>query len=409
MLTDIEIRKAQPRDGAYKLYDAQGLFLLVTTSGTKLWRWKYHFDGKEKLMAFGSYPEMSLAEARDRKVEARKMLRDLGKDPMQVKQAVREAEAEAAKVRIEGAFGNVAALWLDHWREGVTERHAAYTKRRLTADVLPALGDRPIKQITAPEIVKMVKAVEERGAREIAKRVLETTSQIFQYAIAHGHATRNPAADVKPRSILKPRKKENYARVDAKELPVLLRTIEAYGGKNLTRLAMKLLAMTFVRTSELIEAKWSEFDLDGERWDIPAERMKAGKPHIVPLSRQAVETLRTLHDLTGSGEYVFPGENDRKKPMSNNTILMALKRMGYGGQMTGHGFRGLASTILNEQGYNYDHIEVQLAHTPRNAVAAAYNHALYLEPRATMMQSWADFLEQTLSGGKVLPFNRTVA
>jgi integrase len=197
--------------------------------------------------------------------------------------------------------------------------------------------------------------------------------------------------------------------VDAKELAELLRSIEVYQGTHVTRLAMKILAMTFVRTSELIQAKWAEFDLDAARWDIPAERMKMRTPHIVPLATQALEALTILHSLTGHSEWLFPGDRNIKKPMSNNTILGALKRMGYKGRMTGHGFRGLASTILHEQGYSHDHIELQLAHAPRNAVSAAYNHALYLEPRARMMQDWADFLERTQRGGKVLPFRGTAA
>jgi integrase len=397
-LTDTKIRLARRSDKPYKLSDGHGLFLLVTTTGGKLWRWKYRFNGKEKVMSLGQYPVITLAMARDRHLEARRLLAS-GTDPM----AERKAEKTAQKASEDGSFQKVAALWLAHWRDGQTARHAGYVERRMTADILPALGAQSIAEITAPEIVEMVKAVEERGAREIAKRVLETTSQIFRYAIAHNYATRNPAAEVKPRDILKPRKKENYARVEAKALPELLRAIESYQGKNMTRLAMKLLALTFVRTRELVEAPWCELDLDAARWDIPAERMKAGKPHIVPLSRQAVEILRTLREMTDS-YLVFPGENDHQKPMSNNTILMALSRMGYKGEMTGHGFRGLASTLLHEQGYNHDHIELQLAHTPRNAVSAAYNHALYLEPRAKMMQEWADHLERLQRGAKVINF-----
>jgi integrase len=395
-LTDTAIRKSRPSEKPYKLSDGRGLFLLVQPSGGKLWHYRYSFEGKEKLMAFGPNPDVTLAMARERHQEARRVL-ESGVDPM----AQRKAEKAAAKASTEGSFQSVAALWLAHWREGVTERHAGYVERRMTADILPALGAKPIEQIAAPEIVALVKAVEGRGAREIAKRVLETTNQIFQWAIGNGHATRNPASEVKPRSILKARKKENYARVDAKGLPALLRAIEAYAGKNMTRLAIKLLALTFVRTKELIEARWSEFDLDGARWDIPPERMKARKPHIVPLSRQGVDILRTLRSMSDA-ELVFPGENDPKRPMSNNTILMALARMGYKGEQTGHGFRGIASTILHEQGFNHDHVELQLAHTPRNAVAAAYNHALYLEPRAKMMQHWADYLEQQQRGAKVL-------
>ena len=237
---------------------------------------------------------------------------------------------------------------------------------------------------------------------------METTGQIFRFAIAHGYAQRNPATEIRPRDILKTSQKVNFARIDAKELPELLRRIEVYQGTHITRLALKLMALTFVRTSELIGARWSEFDLKGARWDIPAERMKMRTPHIVPLARQSIEVLETLHDLTGNSEWLFPGDRNLAKSMSNNTILKALERMGYKGRMTGHGFRGLASTVLHEQGYNHDHIELQFAHAPRNAVSAAYNHALYLEPRAKMMQDWADFLERTQRGAKVLPFREAV-
>jgi integrase len=263
--------------------------------------------------------------------------------------------------------------------------------------------------IEAPELVGMTKAIEQRGARDIAKRALETTGQVFRFAIAHGYATRNPASEIRPSDILKSTRKVNYARVDARELPELLRTIEVYQGTHVTRLALKLMSLTFVRTSELIGAKWAEFDQETARWDIPSERMKMRTPHIVPLSRQALDVLATLRTLTGQRELLFPGDRNARKSMSNNTILKALERMGYKGRMTGHGFRGLASTILHEQGYNHEHIELQLAHAPRNAVSAAYNHALYLEPRAKMMQGWADYLEQTQRGGKVLPFRGSAA
>ncbi|HZY71928.1 MAG TPA: site-specific integrase [Edaphobacter sp.] len=248
----------------------------------------------------------------------------------------------------------------------------------------------------------LLKLIEQRGAFDIAKRALETVGQVFRYAIAHGYCKRNPAADFKPADVLKSAPKANYARIDAKDLPGLLRAIEVYQGTPVTRLAIKLMAMTFVRTSELIGARWSEFDLEVKRWDIPAERMKMRTPHIVPLSSQAIEVLELLRPLTGKEDFLFPGDRDPKKLMSNNTILKTLERMGYKGRMTGHGFRGVASTILHEQGFDHQHIELQLAHAPRNAVSAAYNHAPYLKQRAEMMQSWSDYLE-TQQRGKVLP------
>ncbi len=261
-------------------------------------------------------------------------------------------------------------------------------------NVLPKLGTRPIREIEAPELVAIVKEVEKRGAADIAKRALQTVGQIFRYAIAHGYAQRNPAGDFKPADVLRPTRKINYARVDAKEVGALLRAIEGYRGGPVTRLAMKLMALTFVRTGELIGAKWEEFDMEAERWNIPGERMKMRTPHIVPLSRQALDVLGSLRELTGEDKHVFSGAR-RGKSISNMTILKGLERMGYKGRMTGHGFRGLASTLLHEQGYTHEHIELQLAHAPRNAVSAAYNHALYLEPRARMMQEWADYLVLT--------------
>jgi integrase len=398
-LTDTQIRRSKPGDKPYKLTDGRGLFLLVQPAGGKLWHYKYSFQGKEKLMALGPYPTVSLAKARERHLEARQLV-EAGIDPM----VQRKEEKTAEKASTEGSFQTVADLWLTHWRVGKSLRHADSVERRMRADILPALGARPIAEIEAPELVAMVKATQDRGARDIAKRALETTGQIFRFAIAHGYSKRNPAAEIKPSDILKTAAKVNYPRVEAKELPALLRSIEVYQGTHVTRLAMKLMALTFVRTGELIGAKWSEFDLDRGRWDIPAERMKMKTPHIVPLSRQAIEILHTLHHLTGHSAFLFPGDRNPMKTMSNMAILKGLERMGYKGRMTGHGFRGIASTILHEQGYNHDHIELQLAHAPRNAVSAAYNHALYLKPRTRMMQDWADHLEQLQRGAKVLGF-----
>jgi integrase len=398
-LTDTVIRKAKTKDAAYRLSDGGGLYLWISPTGGKLWRWKYRFDGREKLMSFGSYPDVSLSLARDRHSEARK-LRASGIDPM--------AQRKAEKAAVESSFQSIAARWMGHWQHGKSPRHVDYVKRRMESDILPSLGARPIAEIEAPELVAMTKAIEQRGARDIAKRALETTGQVFRYAIAHGYAKRNPASEIRPRDILQATRKVNYARIEAKELPGLLRSIEVYPGTHVTRLALKLMALTFVRTSELIGAKWSEFDLEAARWDIPAERMKMRTPHIVPLTRQALDVLETLRTLTGKGQLLFPGDRNAKKPMSNNTLLKALERMGYKGRMTGHGFRGLASTILHEQACPHEHIELQLAHAPRNAVSAAYNHALYLEPRAKMMQDWADFLEHA-QRGKVLSFRGSAA
>ena len=403
-LTDTEIRKTKPKASPFQLTDGRGLFLWITPTGGKLWRWKYRYQGVQKVISYGKYPDVGLADARERHGEARKLLA-AGVDPMERRKADK-AESMASDAN---SFQTVASSWMEHWKVDKSAQHVDATRRRLEANVYPLLGSRPIGEIEAPELVTMVKAIESRGVGDLAKRALETVGQIFRYGIAHGHCKRNPAADIKPRDVLRPTVKVNLARVDAKDLPKLLRDIEVYRGKVVTRLAMKLMALTFVRTSELIGARWDEFDVEARRWNIPAERMKMKNQHVVPLATQTLEQLALLRSVTGGGELLFPGDVDPRKSMSNNTILFALKRMGWGGIHTGHGFRGLASTLLHEQGYPHEHIELQLAHAPRSAVSAAYNHALYLAPRAELMQAWANFLEMTQRGAKLLPFRADVA
>lgn len=401
-LTDTAIRTVKRSTKPFKMYDSDGLFLLVNPGGSKLWRWRYRFDGKEKLMALGEYPLLGLAQARERHLAARKTLAQ-GVDPMAERKAEAEAkqkEVQARQAEAERSFERVARKWWELWSVGKSPRHADTVMRRMKADVFPAYGHKFIDAVTAADIRELMLAVAKRDARDVAKRVHETTGQVFRYAIAHGIASRNPAADFKPRDILAEAKSENFARVDARELPELLAKMDDYNGDAITRFAMKLMAYTFVRTSELIEAPWIEFDLDEARWIIPPERMKMDTPHIVPLARQAVEVLRALKLLTGNGKLVFPGALDKNKPISNNTILFALYRLGYQGRMTGHGFRGLASTILNESGFEEAHVELQLAHMKRNKVAAAYNHAKYLKQRTVMMQWWADYLDGQLARGR---------
>lgn len=403
MLSDTKIRTAKAATAQYRLADERGLHLLVRPNGSKLWQLRYRFQGKEKTASLGQYPDVGLADARERRDAARKVLAK-GADPVQARRDIAAATLAASKI----TFESVAREWWVHWSATRSDSHVQYVIRRLEQNVFPAIGTRPISAIEPPELVGMVKAVAERGALDIAKRCLQMCGQVFRYAIAHGKATRNPAVDVKPSDILPSRDKENYARIDARELPTLLRKIEAYQGKPTTRLAMQLMALTFVRTGELIGAHWGEFDLDAARWDIPAGRMKMRTPHVVPLSAQAVDVLRTLQTITGGRELLFPGERDHSKPMSNNTILAALERMGYKGRMTGHGFRGVASTVLHEHGFDHAHIELQLAHTERNAVSAAYNHALYLPQRADMMRWWGNYLD-SVTRGNVLPLRRLAA
>ncbi len=402
-LTDTAIKKAKPGDKPIKLSDSKGMYLLVNPAGSKLWRWKYRVLGKEKVMSLGAYPDVSLAQARDGMEKARKVLA-AGNDPM----AIRKADKVASRTAAENSFEAVARMWWAHWKPARSEQHAGQVMRRFEANVFPYIGPRPVAEVQAPELVAMLKAIEARGVNDLAKRALQTSGQVFRYAIAHGLAKRNPATDIKPSDVLASRQKKNLARIDGKELPALLRHIDAYQGAAITRLAMKLMAMTFVRTTELIGARWAEFDLDTARWDIPAERMKMKTPHIVPLSTQAVNLLKTLQLVSGHSPMLFPGERDHEKSMSNNTILKALERMGYKGRMTGHGFRGVASTQLHEMGYDHAHIELQLAHQERDDVSAAYNHATYLKQRATMMQDWSDYLDNCTTG-KVLAFQRKTA
>jgi integrase len=402
-LTDTAVKKAKPGPKPVKLSDGKGLYLLVNPIGSKLWRWKYRVLGKEKVMSLGAYPDVSLAQARDGLDNARKLLAT-GNDPM----AKRKADKVASLTAAENSFEQVARKWWAHWKPARSEQHAAQVMRRFEANVFPQIGKRPVSEIQPPELVTMLKSIEARGVNDLAKRAHQTSSQVFRYAVAHGVATRNPATDIKPSDVLASRQKKNLARIHGKELPDLLRHIDAYQGTAVTRLAMKLMALTFVRTTELIGARWNEFDLKAARWDIPMERMKMRTPHLVPLSVQAVGVLKTLHLITGHGPMLFPGERDHEKSMSNNTILKALERMGYKGRMTGHGFRGVASTLLHEMGFNHAHIELQLAHQERDPVSAAYNHATYLRERAKLMQHWADYLDACTSG-KVLAFKRKTA
>jgi integrase len=396
MLTDTRIKTAKPQAKLYKLTDERGLHLSVYANASKLWQMRYRTEGKERTASLGKYPEVSLAEAREKRDQMRKLIAK-GIDPVQSQKAAKEAK----KLAQTNSFEAVARTWFEGWSAARSPRHAKYVIRRLEADVFPVIGSRPVSEIQAPELVKMMKAIQLRGALDIAKRCYQMTGQVFRYAVAHGIAERNPASDIKPSDILPSRRQTNYARVDAKELPALLRAIEAYQGTPATRMAIKLLALTFVRTSELIGARWREFDLQAGEWRIPAERMKMRTEHIVPLTPQAILILQILHGVTGHSELLFPGERDLGKPMSNNTILKALERMGYKGRMTGHGFRGVASTILHEHGFEHAHIELQLAHQERNAVSAAYNHATYLKQRTRMMQKWADYLDNQVAGNVI--------
>lgn len=390
-LSAVAVRQAKPKDKPYKLTDGTGLYLLVNSAG-KYWRYDYRYQGKRKTLSYGVYPTITLEAARQAHQDAKRLLID-GIDPLSQKQ------------RLDGrkTFAEVAALWFEHWRSDKSESTVRDAWRRLEANVFPYLGQIPIDALTAAQVRDCVKRIEARGVGDMAKRQLQRCSEIMRFAVAHDYAERNPVSDVNPSDILKPVKKQNHARIDAKELPELLLAIDGYHGQAHTRLALQLIALTFVRTSELIKAEWSEFDLEAQRWEIPAERMKMRTPHIVPLCRQAVDVVQALQAISYSDRYVFPSDNRSGGHMSNNTILYALYSMGYKGRMTGHGFRGVASTVLHEKGFAHEHIELQLAHQERDEVSASYNHALYLEPRKKMMQWWGDYLDG-LRKGNVLDF-----
>lgn len=388
-LTDTTIRNAKSKDKPYKLSDGGGLFISVQPNGGKWWRFKYRFIDKEKLLSLGVYPDVSLAQARERRDNARKALAD-GKDPSFLKQ---EAKRHAV-IKIENTFEAIFKEWHEKKSPGWTPRYARNVIMRMGLDIIPKLGKRPIAEITAPELLDVLRVIEARGSLDIAHRAQQVCGQIFLYAIATGRAERNPALDL--RGALKVHKKKHYPHLTADELPEFFRAMEVYTRKRtlLTTLALRLLILTFVRTGELRAATWNEINLEKAEWRIPATRMKMRQPHIVPLSRQAIVLLQELMPLTGHWQYLFPNQHHPAKCMSENTILGALKRMNYQERTTGHGFRAMASTILNEHSFRPDIIERQLAHKEANQVRACYNHAQYLEERRKMMQWWADFLDE---------------
>ncbi len=400
MLTDIKVKSAKAKDKPYKLTDGQGLYLQVTPAGGKWWRFKYRFDGKEKLISFGTYPEVSLADARDKRVDARKQVA-AGIDPGEI----RKAQKLATVAVNENSFEIVAREWHEKFKQRWTKVHADTTIRRIEQNVFPWLGERPIGEIKAPELLAVLRRIESRGAQETAHRVKTICGQIFRYAVATGRAERDLAADLK--GALPPSPKTHLAAVtDPKEVADLLRAMDSYQGAFVTRCALRLAPLVFVRPGELRQAQWSEINLETAEWNIPAERMKMKQAHLVPLSRQAVEILRELKPLTGNGRYAFPSVRSSARPMSNNAILAALRRMGYSKEeMTGHGFRAMARTILDEVlQVRPEFIEHQLAHAVRDPNGRAYNRTAHLNERKKMMQQWSDYLDGLKAGAKILPF-----
>lgn len=400
-LTDPAIRTAKAAGKPQRFFDGGGLYLEVSPAGGKLWRLKYRYEGKEKRLALGVYPATGLKDARDKRDAARRQLA-AGVDPSEV----RKASKAAGEERAANSFAVVSEQWLS--RQTSRMAPATLAKARWTFDDLvnPWIGSRPVSEIDAPEMLKLLRRIEERGAHETAHRTKQRCSQIFRYAIAIGCATNDPTAAL--RGALSPVVSKSRAAItDPIKMGELLRAIDGYSGSFVVRSAMQFAPLVFVRPGELRHAEWSEFDLDAAIWRIPAGKMKMREEHIVALPIQAVATLRELFPLTGRGLYVFPGERGNGRPMSENTVNAALRRMGFDKDtMTGHGFRAMASTRLNEMGWSSDVIERQLAHAERNKVRAAYNRAQYLDERRTMLAAWADYLDGLRSGGIVLAIKR---
>lgn len=404
-LTDIQVLKAKPQTKDMKLFDGGGLFLLVTPTGGKLWRFKYRFEGKEKTLYLGSYPEIPLADARQRRLDARKLLAN-GIDP-----AAAKKEQAAERARQEITFETVARDWYGKQLAAWSKGHADTVISRLERDVFPVIGDTPISRIKTGEILAILRKVEARGALDTALRIKIIFGQIFRYAVVTGLIDTDVSAPIRPRDCLEKRQVRHHAAItDPKKLAPLLRAIDDYQGSFTIKCALKLAPLVFVRPGELQKAEWSEIDLETAQWNIPATKMKMKEPHLVPLSQQALDVLKTLQPLTGSGKYLFPGRTSAR-PMSNNTINAALRYMGFDKEtMTGHGFRAMARTILDEVlQVRPDFIEHQLAHAVRDPNGRAYNRTAHLTERRKMMQLWADYLDALKTGAKILPFKKVNA
>jgi integrase len=406
-LTDTAIRTAKAIAKPWKLFDGRGLFLLVNPDGSRWWRYKYRFGGKERLLALGTYPEVKLKEAREAHERARKQLRD-GIDPS----AARKAEKATRVDRHAGTFEVVAREWHATKSEAWADKGEQRILRRLELYVFPRIGGKQIHDLTGPDLLDVLRRIEAKGHAETAHRVRQCLGQIFRYAVATHRATHDPSAAL--RGALAPRPNDNFASItDPKKVGGLIRAIRGYAGSDVVRCALQLLPLTFVRPGELRGARWEEFTfdlVDAERgsedpqWRIPAERMKMREQHIVPLSRQAIAILRELHGFTGPDGFLFPNERSTSRSISENTINAGLRGLGYASdQMTGHGFRHMASTILHERGYRSEWIERQLAHGDRNTMRARYNFAEHLPERRRMMQEWADYLDGLARGADVVP------
>lgn len=392
-LTNTQIKKTKPTAKPQRLFDGGGLYLEISPAGGKLWRLKYRFNGKEKRIGLGKYPQVTLAQARIKRDQAKQQLAD-GLDPG----ALRKQHKQQAAILAANSFEAVAREWHEQKAERWSDTHAARVLQSLERDAFPALGQRPITDIDPPEVLAVIRAIESRDALDVAGRVLQRCTAVFRYAVQTGRAIHNPAAELV--GTIKQRKVVHRPAMPKADLPEFLNKLEDYQGQPITRYALQLLVLTFLRPGELRGARWTEFDLEAKEWLIPATRMKMKEPHIVPLSRQALALLDELRPFTGRYDLLFPNQNKITQPISENTLTYALYRMGYKSRATPHGFRATASTILNEKGFNSDAIERQLAHVERNKIRAAYNRAEYLGDRHKMMQWWGDYIDQQRAKGQ---------
>ncbi|MDX8000216.1 DUF4102 domain-containing protein [Xenorhabdus sp. Reich] len=394
-LTDLVIKRAKAKEKAYTLADGNGLSLLIDTNGSKGWRYRYQFAGKTKMISLGVYPVVTLTEARAKRDEARKLVAN-GINPSEA----RKAEKISAANLIENTFENIAHEWYEKRVDRWSSSYAEEMMETFEKDVFPYIGSRPIAEIKPMELMAILSRINDRGATEKLRKVRQRCGEVWKYAIITGRAEYNPAPDLASAFVTP--KKTHYAFLMTDELTEFFKALNSYTGSFMVKMGMRLQMITGVRPGELRKAEWSEIDFNKSQWEIPAEKMKMRRPHIVPLSKQAVDILEQMKPVTGQGKYLFPGRTNQSQPMSEMALNVLIRRIGYAGRVTGHGFRHTMSTILHEQGYNTAWIETQLAHVDKNSIRGTYNHAQYLEGRREMLQWYADYMELLERGENVL-------
>ncbi len=407
-LKAVQVRNSKPKDRPYKLADGHGMHLHVAKSGLKTWRYRYKISGKETTYTLGEYPLMGLEQARLARMEAREMVR-AGISPAQKRREERQQQIDKQIINQEGqknSFKNIALEWIEQQQEGWSSDHASAVLGTLRVDAFPEIGVLPVDAITPPQVLSILRKIEDRGSLEIARKVLQRMNAVFRYAVQTGRATYNPAADMQ--GVLKSRRVQHRAAISSDDLPQFLKDVTVGDIHTTTKLALQFTILTAARSGEVRGAIWDEIDLEGKLWVIPAERMKMGTPHKVPLSKQAIAILNRVGKLYNKEGLVFPGIRDHSKQLSENTMLYALYRMGYHSRATVHGFRATFSTIANESGFDGDVIEKALAHEQRNKVRAAYHRSEYIEQRRELMQWWADLLQQMEYGAEIVPIGKAI-